>query len=149
MKSVILSSVFAIFTAGAAVSEPLNLVCDLNVTGTRGSGSFLASPIVLLIKESRRSAEVIDGLILSVKKKAVPGKVRNTAKGLRVNWQLSDIPIRGGGNIRISYSATLEPTTNRIIVRGRIPSAVNNINGVGKCRQLTRAEVESGNFIGR
>lgn len=149
VKFRILSAIFGVFIAGSAAAAPLNLVCDLRVMGTRGSGAFLSSPVVFLIKDSQKTADVLNGLILSVNKKAVQGRVRKSSKGLRVSWRVNNIPVRGGGLIGISYSATVDRKTNRFKVTGRISNAVNDIRGVGTCRELTQSEIKQGNFSKR
>lgn len=149
MKFRILSVVTSMFLAGSAATAPLNLVCDLKSKGTAGSGSFLSSPVVILVNDSQNAANILDGLILAVKGKALPGRVRKTAKGVRVNWRVDQIPSLGGRYASVSYTATIDTKTNHIVMRGRILNAENNINGVGACRELTQAEIKKGNFLKR
>ena len=122
--------------------------CEIRNTGD--GGGFINSPIVVIVENAKKSATIIDPLILNVVEQPVAARTRNTISGaLGLNWTVRNVPTTSGSKLNVSFSAQLDEAAGTIKTRARLANYQNHETANGKCRALTEQEVKSNNWLKR
>lgn len=141
MKMKLLAIGLSMFAA-AAQAEVVNYECELHSIEAQG---WIPPRVWLSVDAANKRARAYDGAILEDNRLA--GKNEQQPKDAKfkvnrrgeyqMNWRIS-LVASAGGQLRVSYTATLNPQTNEFEMIARFPQAnvINRPSGVGRCKAV-------------
>jgi len=121
------------FIATSAHAAVTSYDCSLHSMEAQG---WIPDRVILSIDPEAKRARAYDGYIHHVQEEPKDVKFKTTRKGeYRLNWKLN-VPVSDGGELYVSYTATLNPKTNKLNMIARFPqvNATNRPSGIGPCK---------------
>lgn len=139
MKAAAIALAFAI-AAGSAQAGIVNYECDLHSMEAQG---WIPPVVLLSIDADGKRARAYDGAIRANNetkglnlRQPMDTCVKFTRKGeYRMQWSIN-VTAR---KTRVSYTATLDPKTNKLQMIARFPqvNALNRPSGIGSCKPVS------------
>lgn len=139
MKMKLLAISLSVFAA-AAQAEVVNYECELHGMEARG---WIPSELWLSVDAANKRARAYDGAIREDNRTADRNEQQpkdtkfkvNRRGEYQMNWRVS-LMASAGGQVRLSYTAMLNPQTNEFELIARFPQAnvTNRPSGVGSCK---------------
>lgn len=117
-----------------ANAEILTYDCTLH----RMERGWVAERVILSVDAENKRARAYDGYIHELEGEPKDVKFKTTRNGeYRLRWNMK-FPSRNLGQVRVSYTATLNPESQRLNLIARFPqvNALNRPSGSGPCKVL-------------
>jgi hypothetical protein len=130
MKFAITALVAGLF-AGASQAEVITYDCSLHNL----EQGWIPERVILSVDAENKRARVYDVYIHELDGQPKDTKFKTTRKGeYRMTWKMN-IPMSQGGTAYVSYTATLNPKTQKLNLLARFPqvNATNRPRGDGPC----------------
>lgn len=141
MKTKLLAIVLAM-SASIARAEVANYDCELHSLQAQG---WITPRIVFSVDAENKRARAYDAAIrednrLAAQQEAKPKDTKfkiNRRGEYQMNWKVN-LVANAGGQLRVSYTAKLNPNSDELAIIARFPQAnlSNRPSGVGRCKKV-------------
>ncbi|MVO14884.1 hypothetical protein [Parasedimentitalea huanghaiensis] len=132
MNCLSLAAAFVI-AATPVLSDVVSYDCALKGWENKG---WIPERVLFSVEAEKGNARVYDGLVEHAKGRPIAADIKSLKSGkYRLNWKLN-LPSDGAGDIRVNYTATIDPSSLTFNLRAKFPmvNASNNPRGDGRCQ---------------